>query len=133
MIKERYELIKEHISNHKVAYSCGLTGIIVAGFTCVIMRNVASRHIQDGCTVLAKGGFTVLGKSVVTNDVSYISANRQGPPSWVVRCIETGAIFSSQSSAALEMGIDASNLSKHLNGIFENADSYHFERICMAA
>lgn len=125
--------IKEHFKKHRTIYLCTATGVVVAGITCVIMRGVASRHIEDGCTVLAKGGYTVLGKSVVTNNVSYISSNRQGPPSWVVRCIETGNIFASQKSAAIEMGIDPSNLSKHLNGIFNNADGYHFERICMAA
>jgi hypothetical protein len=125
--------IKKHVKKYKIWYLCGGTAIVSAGFTWIIMRGVASQHIEDGCTVLAKGGCTVLGKSAVTNNVSYISSNRQGPPSWVVRCIDTGNIFASQKSAALEMGIDASNLSKHLNGVFDNADGYRFERICMAA
>lgn len=123
------EKIKNHIKEHKEAYIAGT----LAGITCFIMGGIASQRISRGITVTTKDGFTVLGKNVVMDNVSYISAHRQGPPSWVVRCLETGAIFTSQKSAASEMGIDASNLSKHLNGVFDHADGYHFERICMAA
>jgi hypothetical protein len=124
--------IKEHISRHKVAYSFG-SGFIVAGITFCIMRGVASQPISRGIAVTAERGIAVLGKKVVMNNVSYISAHRQGPPSWVVRCLETGHIFSSQNSAALEMGILKSDLSQHLNGVKDHANGFHFERICLAA
>jgi hypothetical protein len=54
----------------------------------------------------------MLGKNAVLNYVSYISANRQGPPSWVIRCFETDQIFTSQEKAALEMGIHKMNTSR---------------------
>jgi hypothetical protein len=98
------------------------------------MRDVTfTEPIGHGYAVTAKRGIAVLGKKVVMNNVSYISANRQGPPSWVVRCKETGEIFSSQHAASLMMNITASKLSKHLNGELPHAHGWHFERICMAA
>ena len=79
-----------------------------------------------------RGGL-VLGNSYALNDVSFIFSNRQGPPSWVIRCKETGDIFSSQAKAALEMNIEASRISEHLNGVRDSVNGYHFERICLAA
>lgn len=105
----------------------------IAGFTYVIMRGVALQPIDRGISVIAKRGISVLGKKVVMNNVSYISSNRQGAPSWVVRCIETGSIFPSQRLAALTMDIPEREISKHLNGIMDNVRGFTFERICMAA
>jgi hypothetical protein len=129
-----YTKIKNHIEEHKLAYSCVATGIVVATFTSIIMRSVASRQsIRGGISVPAQGGISVLGKNNVLNNVSYISSNRTGPPSWVIRCLETGDLFTSQKSAALELEIPASEISKHLNGMMDNVRGYTFERICMAA
>ena len=126
--------VKEHIKKHKVAYSCVVTGVGVAGFTCLLMRGVASQHIDRGISVVADRGISVIAdRSVVTNNVSLISSRRQGAPSWVVRCVETGKIFTSQLGAATEMELPASEISKHLNGMLDHVRGYTFERICMAA
>ena len=97
------------------------------------MRGIASRHISGGISVTAQGGISVLGKNVVMDNVSYISSNRKGSPSWVVRCIETDVIFTSQKAAAKAMELSQAEVSKHLNGMMDNVRGYHFERICMAA
>jgi hypothetical protein len=126
--------IKTHVMKYKIQYSCGVAGIVSAGITYVIMRGVASQHIGRGISVTAERGIAVLAdRSVVTNNVSYISSRRQGPPSWVIRCIETGKIFTSQLAAANEMELPASEVSKHLNGMMDHVRGYTFERICMAA
>jgi hypothetical protein len=127
------ERIKEHFEKHKIAYSCGLTGLGVAGITCIIIRDYVSQPISSNVIGAAGSNVIGAGKKVVINKVSFISANRQGPPSWVVRCKETGSIFTSQRSAASEMGITQVNLSRHLNGMQDHAEGYHFERICLAA
>ena len=62
-----------------------------------------------------------------------VEANRQGPPSWVVRCLETGEVFSSQRKAAEELGVSDRDISTHLNGMKDNVGGLHFERICMSA
>jgi hypothetical protein len=62
-----------------------------------------------------------------------VEADRQGPPSWVVRCLETGEVFSSQSKAAEALNVSPNDISKTLNGLRDNAGGLHFERICMAA
>jgi hypothetical protein len=125
--------IKAHVGRHKTIYCSVGTGIIVAGITYTITRGVASQSISGGISVTAKRGISVLGKKVVMNNVSYISANRQGSPSWVVRCLETGEIFTSQLSAARELDIPASEISKHLNGLMDHVRGYHLERVCLAA
>lgn len=127
---QKIEKIKTHFRENKKTY---LVGIGVAGITAIIMRGIASQSISRGISVTAERGISVLGKKVVMENVSYISSNRQGPPSWVIRCKETNDIFTSQRSAASEMNLSDSEISKHLNGLMDNVRGFHFERICMAA
>jgi hypothetical protein len=127
----KYQKVKRHVLRHQVRYAAG-GSVVVAGFTCLIMRDVISLPISRGSAVTADRGIAVVGKKVVMNNVSYISADRQGPPSWVVRCKETGNVFTSQRSAALEMGLPANELSQHLNGLREHVYGNHFERLCLA-
>jgi hypothetical protein len=127
-----FDRFKQHVNEHKVPYLIG-AGVGIAGITYAITRGVTSQPIGHGISVTAQDGISVLGKKVVMSNVSYISANRQGPPSWVTRCLESGEIYSSQALAAMHEKVDPSYLSKHLNGLMENANGKHFERICMAA
>ena len=127
--------IRNHFIRNAPLYLVG-----IAGFSCLMMRGRSgvlsvpdSQLVGRGISVTAKDGISVLGKRVEMNNVSYFSSNRQGPPSWVIRCKETGALFTSQNSAAVEMGLPASEISKHLNGVMGNVRGNTFERICMAA
>lgn len=138
--------VKAHVGRYKVAYSVGGV-IVVAGITGAIMRGVALQHIGRGIPVAAERGIPVLadgsvvtnnasfifGQNKVLNNVSYIASRRQGPPSWVVRCLETNQIFTSQNEAAMLMDIPAAELSRHLNGLLDHVYNWHFERICLAA
>jgi hypothetical protein len=126
--------VKEHIKRYQFAYGVA-AGIGVAGITYLIMRGVASQPINVGNVPdAAHGGIvSVMGKKAVMNNVSFISANRQGSPSWVIRCLETDKIFTSQRKAALAMNIPQPDLSHHLNGLTDSVRDLHFERICLAA
>ena len=123
--------IKEHVKKHQVLYAC----IATAGITVLIMRSVASRPTSCGSSAVATdcGIASVIGEGAVLNNVSFISANRQGSPSWVVRCLETDEVFTSQHKAAVAMDIPQSELSQHLNGARSSVRGHTFERICMAA
>ena len=125
--------IKEHINKYKEVYIIASTAVIVAGITYVIMRDVKSQSISRGIAVTADRSIAVVGKKIEMNNVSYFSSNRQGPPSWVVRCLETNQIFTSQRAAAIGMGLAENELSSHLNGIRDHVRDFHFERICMVA
>ena len=131
---QKAQKIKKHVKRHEVLYSFLGKGVVIAGITALIMRGVASQHINRGISVVADRGISVFAdRSVVTNTVSLISSRRQGAPSWVIRCIETGVIFTSQLKAATEMELPASEISKQLNGTMDSVRGYTFERICMAA
>lgn len=130
---ERFEKIKEHFKKHKLAYSCGAAALAGAGFTYLIMRGVTSRPISVSIGDAAGCAIGVSGKKGVMSNISLISSNRQGSPSWVIRCLETDKVFTSQSKAASEMGLKASQLSDHLNGVRDHVNGFTFERIAMAA
>ena len=127
-----FDPIKAHIGRHKVAYSFG-TGVAIAGITCVIMRGryAGVLRVPDGSERITIRPFTFLSNR--TNIITLIGRETQGPPSWVVRCKETGDIFISQLDAARTMNLSPSNLSSHLNGKYSDVSGFHFERICLAA
>lgn len=132
-MSNRIETIKTHFHDHKQTYIIGVSCFSFAAITVLYMRSITSQHISRGTSVTAKRGISVLGKNVVMNNVSYISSNRQGPPSWVIRCLETNKIFTSQNAAAEAMDLPSSEISKHLNGLMDHVRGYTFERICLAA
>lgn len=137
--------VKTHFTNHKQLYVGVVIGAgvaVLAGITYVIVRynsqldqrvnHVLPRRVIHVPDVKAENSQVVNNYGSMGN-VSYISSNRQGPPSWVIRCVETGDLYTSQNEAANEMDLSGSELSRHLNGVIDHVKGYTFERICMAA
>jgi hypothetical protein len=129
--KDQLEKAKRFIQRNWKPF---VVGIGFAGITYAITRGVSSQSIGRGIVpVAAQGGnVAVLGKKAVMSNVSFISSYRQGSPSWVVRCLETDEIFTSQRKAAIVMGLTPYHLSQHLNHMRDNVKGFHFERICLA-
>lgn len=140
--------IKEHFEKYKVYYvgaACLVVGVGLAYFTLPIMKKLFISPEMLGTAspeMLGTGEKTVssfnanvrfIGDNNHINLQQVISANRQGAPSWVVRCLESGEVYPSQRAAAIANGIAESDLSRHLNGLRDLAENLHFERICMAA
>ena len=134
--------IKEHFKKHKTLYisiGCVAVGIGIAVLTGRIMKNLDQRELlvlprRELLVPDVKGSIVNYGpNNGIVGNVSYISANRQGPPSWVIRCLETGQLYTSQNSAAEALGLNSPDISRHLNGLKEHVNNLHFERICMAA
>jgi hypothetical protein len=123
--------VKAHIQKHQYAYGV-VSGLALAGITSLMMRGVASQPISVAIGDAASDSIGVAGRKVVMRNVSFISANRRGSPSWVVRCLETDEVFTSQRKAAMEMGLRADHLSNHLNQARDNVKGFHFERLCLA-
>jgi hypothetical protein len=132
VIKERYEKIKQHIKEHKVVYSIGITAIVTAGITLVIMR---SNGLQGGPYVEGlRGGPENIASfnfrnSQTINVTTVIDRDGRGHPGWPVRNLETKHIFLSQKEAAKAFDIPQSLMSGHINGKFPDIDGLHFERV----
>ena len=94
-----FDRTKQHLKDHKELYIGIGIGVVATG-TLLIIRETISQPISVAIGDAASGAIGVAGKKVVMNFVSFISSNRQGSPSWVVRCLETDEIFTSQRSAS---------------------------------
>lgn len=129
-----WEGVKDHFKRNKHRYGYGAAVIVVGVGTAIITALiVGDKDSGSGNVVTASGSNNVVaGERVVMENVSFISANRQGSPSWVVRCIETGEVETSQRKMARSMGIHENQLSEHLTGKTSDVDGYHFERLCLA-
>ena len=115
----KYEQIKAHVERNKPIYAFA-GGIVLTTAIFVVTRRLTT---------------SVLVKKIVFKDSVLLIqtyARHQGAPSWVVRCVETGEIFTSQSDAAMRMGLDPSTISRHLNGTKAHVMGYHFVRLAMA-
>ena len=120
--------IKAHFQRNKTRYYVGST-IGVAAITLVIMRGRHASFLRslDGQDVVTMRPLTFFSNR--TNIVTVIAREGRGHPGYLVRCKETGDIFSSQSGAASWAGTSAVNMSQHLSGRFPDVYGLHFERI----
>jgi hypothetical protein len=117
--------IKAHVVRNKSKYAF-VAGVGVTGVAWYF----------TGGRGFGQGNVTVRALNLFSNHpniTTVIESGRQGPPSWVVRCRETGEVFVSQRAASIGKGIAEANISKHLNGFQDSAEGLHFERICLAA
>ena len=122
--------VKAHVGRHKVAYSVGT--VVIAGITFAIVRG---RYVMVGNAALnGSDGITVRPLSFFSNKqmvnvVSVVEREGRGHPGYMVRCLETGVRYVTQEDAAKAIGADPTIMSRHINGIFDNAKGLHFERI----
>jgi hypothetical protein len=141
-IAEEWDNIKDHFKRNKTTY----VAVGVAGITYALTRNISSSPVRTTVGVPVHGPIGTIAENVANarafqlfsnrphlTMTTIIEAGRQGPPSWVVRCKETGDVFTSQARAAMELNLSPTAISQQLNGLKDHANGYHFERICMAA
>jgi len=130
--------IKKHIEDHKIVYSCAVTTVVVAGITCLIMRESHAKLLggMDWPEKAPVDSLFISGRSMfgsTTNVVTTIHKGTKGNSGFVTRCIETGELFETQSAAARAFGIPEQFLSSHLNNGRELSENLHFERIGVLA
>ena len=137
-MKERIEAIKDHIDRHRVAYSCVITGIVVAGITSVIVRG-RYEAAQRGAYGLETADTSVTMRSLLffskqDNTVNTtVHRGGTGAPSYIVQCDEIPNVaWLSQRSASIDTGVSQSILSKHLSGKLPDAEGLHFNRVGVA-
>jgi hypothetical protein len=122
--REKLDKAKAIVKKHWKPFTMGVvsTGVTI-GVIIVTKRVIFPNHLA----VLAK-------KIVIKDSVLFFQtyARQQGPPSWVVRCVETGRVFASQAEAARLLSVHPNALSRHLTGTQEHVKGYHFERVAIA-
>ncbi len=108
-IKKNQKLknIKNHLKKNKVTY-CVSIGVGIVAF------GAGALAFGNGVQIVDSIKITLVNwKSPHTSQTILI---RQGHPGNKVRWDQTGELFASQQRAAKASGVDAGNLSRHLNG-----------------
>jgi hypothetical protein len=117
---------KELIKKNWKLFTVGVGLTIV---TVIVTKRVTLRYIPTNSIRI--------NKLVLKDNVLYFQtyARKQGPPSYVIRCVETGEIFTSQAEACRQLGIDPSRLSRHLNRHpgYETISGVNWNRAAIAA
>lgn len=126
--------IKEHFAKYRNIYiTAGIVvlGSVVTEFTVYSAIKASIKPVSIGNINTESNSNTAINLGGTLNYT--IKSARKEPPSWVVRCVETGQLYSSQRQAAKTLNLDKNNLSKHLNGLTDSVGELHFERVCMSA
>jgi hypothetical protein len=129
--------IKTHFKKHQRKYVIGGTVVVGVGVTghilwlCAKNRELAKALEDSGqevASLTAKiGDISITGDNNVLNITQNLKM--RGHSGFVTQCVETGEIFASQNRAAEVFGADPGKMSKHLNGLRENINGYHFVRL----
>jgi hypothetical protein len=122
-----FEKGKQHIKDNKKFYIGLGIGITVAGVVYYVMRNNGAE-----IAIVSENGDAIFGDNNTTNRISYTLIDRQGPPSWIVENVRTGAKYMSQNELAKARGYFKSDVSKHLRDNVPLPDDEVFRRIGMA-
>ena len=108
------EKVKAHLKRHKIKYIATSTFLIGLGVGVAIHRkpmvslNTGAQAVS-GVHVVINGTQEIINKS--ENIITF-----GGHQTKIVECIETGEIFKKVRDAAKSAGVEAYNMSKHLNG-----------------
>jgi hypothetical protein len=122
------EPIKKHWKQYKWWYIGA--GVVVAVGVCayILGKNTIDDRISMGD--IDMGSQNVASPAINNGVLNYtVESSRQGPPSWVVQCLETGDVYSSQNKAAEALDLSSSTISQQINGIKPDAGGLHFKRI----
>jgi hypothetical protein len=120
--------VKNHFERNKSAYISGL-GCLGMVFLMTRGRHVVAPNVPAGQNVVTVRPLSLLSNRVTTSVVTVIEREGRGHPGYIVKCIETGELFTSQKRAALAQGVSDSTFSQHLNGLRPHVGGLHFERV----
>ena len=133
------EDIRNHFQKNKNAYMAGAAGILFAGITCRIMKGSypdvlrvsesSVPRVLDGPAKVTVTPLSLFSNRMTNNIVTVIEREGRGHPGYLVRCLETNEIFTSQYEAARQLGVWPSIVSGHLNGKLADVAGKHLERI----
>ena len=125
----KYQEISAHIEKNKNVY---ISAVASSAITAAVLLMLKQSSTSSPINVDAGRDAIVAGRDVVMENVKMISADRQGPPSWVIRNKMTNHVEKSQRRMALHDGVSQSTLSRHLNGLRDHANGMEYERLCLA-
>lgn len=119
----RIQKIKDHVVRNKKVYItggvCFVLGAAIGGGVVAKQQNIA---IIDSFKLIN-------WKSPHTSKTVQINIPRKGNSGNVIRDTATGTIYPSQNEVVKALGVDPSNLSRHLNGKYPDADGKIFEKL----
>lgn len=115
----KFESVKNHLRNNKVTYiACGVTAVVVAGTTCIILKKpslVSNTAIQ-----------ILPWKSPQTIEI-YVEA--LGDPGNIIQDLVTGTVYASQNEAARALGVNQGLISRHLAGKLADVKGHTFAKL----
>lgn len=119
------EAVGEHFNRHKKVYlAIGITAAVcgTVGYLAYKMKPVVVQTINGDI----HAPVSAMGDAI--QNINF-GLERRVHPGWITQCVETGEKFASQNRAAEVFGASSKAMSRHLNGLRESVNGYHFVRI----
>ena len=122
-MKERIAKVKTHLRENKKTYiACGGTAVVaVLGTLAVVSR---------GNVTISRQSITqVLSWKPEAHQHLEVWIEALGDPGNIIQDVETGIIYASQGQAARELGLNPSDVSKHLKGATNHVGGHMFTKL----
>lgn len=116
--------IRTHISENRKVYIAAGVGIAVgAGITAVILKKPETQIAPKINQIL----------SYKPNATLEVHIEALGDPGNIIQDLTTGTVYASQGQAARELGLSASDISKHLAGKCDSVKGHQFAKLGKAS
>lgn len=119
-MKEKLKEVGNHLRENKKLYLTGVACLVVGVVgTLLLVKQSNQISISNPALVNWKPNANTIQVNMV----------RPGPKSFVVQCHETQQTWPSIHQAAESLGLNPSEISKHLKGERMNVDGLHFAKL----
>ena len=138
---EKIKRIKAHIKRHEVLYSIGVTSVVIATITALIMRDesgwkLANRRHQPKETSDTQS-LGLISFSDIHDSFNNLSVNvgKEGPghPGYITCCDECDLCYETQGNAAAQHSTSPKRMSDHINHKLDDIDGHHLRRLEIAS
>jgi hypothetical protein len=113
--------VKTHLHENKKVYIAGAVGVAVGAAAILVLKNGSGTKVTEVMNFKWHSPTTLQTIEVVMP--------KRGNSGNVIQCVQNGVIYPSQRFAARELGLDGSNLSRHIAGQLPHVKGLTFEKL----
>lgn len=118
--KAKVLAVETHLKENKKVYIAGLTCFVIGGFSAFLAT-------RDGVQVV--DSMKLIHVQYKSPNVVNVEMIRPGPKAFVLQCKETQQVWPSLRAAAKDLGLNPSELSRHLSGAVDSVQGKTFEKL----
>lgn len=124
--REKIEKIKQHFRDNKKVYiAIGTTAVVTAAGAVLLVKYNNVKVTQKA----SQNALVNYKPTIHQEQIVQVIIPPRGNSGNAIQCDQTHVIFPSQNFGAKDMGLNPSELSKHLNGLKDSVNGFTFTKL----